>query len=373
MSENERITAADAPLPFLGPKGLLIFILAGIIVGMYYALTRQIETLQRSQRHLILTQKALEELPGRFQVVNAHEHLYKRAHLANYFKAAEATGVARTIFVASGGFTLLGDKSRKDDMFDENSREILAAAKEYPGKIIPFCSISPKDPRKLDLLKEYVALGAKGLKLYTGHTDFYEADKPFDAPDMLEIYAYCEQIGLPIIWHVSFNRFRSDFEKILDRFPRLKVIVPHFGVTFFRPDSPGFHYMNTMLEKYPNLYFDTSFGTRAILVQGLEIVSSHPEIFREFIVRHSDRIVFGTDMVVTGNQLKTPEWQEACIRACRDMLEKDNYHFFMAAKGSEYAYKSANNTYGELRGLALPNDVLKRIYETNIQKILGEN
>ncbi len=58
-----------------------------------------------------------------------------------------------------------------------------------------------------------------------------------------------------------------------------------------------------------------------------------------------------------------------CPRACRDVLEKDTYHFYMGAKGSPHADKKANNIYGAYRGLNLPDDILRKVYETNIDKL----
>ena len=74
-------------------------------------------------------------------------------------------------------------------------------------------------------------------------------------------------------------------------------------------------------------------------------------------------------MVITGNKEKTPEWIEAVLRACRDVLEKDIYYFYMGARGSPYADLRANNIYGVYRGLALDDAILKKVYETNIEKL----
>lgn len=302
-----------------------------------------------------------------FQVVNAHEHLFSRKYLDKYFKAAEDTGVVRTLFVASSEYTLMGAGHDQTKGNDANTEEVLAAAKEFPGKIIPFCTIHPSDPQKLEKIKQYVAEGAMGLKLYTGHGNFH--DQPLDAEDMLPVYAYCAETGLPICWHVNFDKYADEFARVMARFPKLVVIVPHFGVTFFRPHDRPFQEFQRLLDTYPNLYTDTSFGTRQILVQGIEAVSKDPDVFRAFIAKYSDRVLFGTDMVVTGNKEKTREWVAAVIRACREVLEKDTFSFPMGAKGSPYASPRSANTRGVFRGLALPDDVLRKIYETNIERI----
>lgn len=342
---------------------------AALIVSnllMYSRLTGEIERRRTRTRQVPAT---FEAGFRDFAVVNAHDHLFSRKYLDKYLRAAEETGVERTLFVASSEYTLMGAGHEQTKGNHENTMEILAAAAEHPGKIIPFCAVHPDDPQKLERLKTYVAQGARGLKLYTGHGNFYE--HPLDWERMEEIYGYCEETRLPICWHVNIPRYLDEFERVMRRHPTLVVIVPHFGVTFYRPRSRAFSEFQRLLDTYPNLYTDTSFGTRQILVAGLEVVSDNLDIFRAFFQKYSDRILFGTDMVVTGNKEKTQDWVTAVLRACRDVLEKDTYHFFMGAQGSPYAYGRAKNVYGAYRGLNLSDDILRKIYETNINKIFN--
>jgi predicted TIM-barrel fold metal-dependent hydrolase len=304
-----------------------------------------------------------------FDVINGHDHLYKREHLDAYLAAAEQTGITKTLFVASNEYTFLGKTGRKDALYDWSNEVILDAYREVPDRIIPFASVYPGDPDKLRKLESYVEQGAQGLKLYSGHSTYYE--QPLDDEEMAPIFAYCERIQLPVCWHVNFTLYAEQFERVMKRHPKLIVIVPHFGVTFYRPDTKPFREMQRLLDTYPTLYVDCSYGTRDFLVHGLEMVSKHTEIFSAFFEKYQDRIIFGTDMVVTGNPEKTAAWYAAVIRACRDVLEKERYHFFMAAEAHESAYQPAQNVYGELRGLALPDTILEKVYRTNLERVLA--
>jgi predicted TIM-barrel fold metal-dependent hydrolase len=303
-----------------------------------------------------------------YRITNGHDHLYMLKHLDKYLKAADQMDVVRTLFVASSEFTFAG-KGAKDKLNDWSSKEILTAAKQHPGKIIPFVTLHPDDPEKVELLKGYVAEGAMGLKLYTGHSNFY--DRALDADEMMPVYAFCEEIGLPIVWHINLDKYGDEFLRVMEKHPNLYVLLPHFGVGFWKPEGKVIKELEAMLERFPNLYVDTSFGTREILVGGLEKVSDNPEIFKDFYRKHQDRIVWGTDMVVTGNSEKTEAWIVSVIRACRDLHEKDHYTFWMGAQGSKYAYGRGENVYGEFRGLGLAPEILKKIYETNIDKLLA--
>ncbi len=304
-----------------------------------------------------------------FQVVNAHEHLFSRKYLNKYLAACQRTGVAKTLFVASSEFTLKGKGADQAKGNEENTEELLAAANEHPDAIIPFCTIYPGDPQKLEKIKEFVARGAKGLKLYNGHGNFHSS--PMDTEDMMPVYAYCAETGLPICWHVNYPNYKEEFIRILEKFPQLRAIVPHFGVTFFRPGSTDWNEFEQLFDRYPNLYTDTSFGTREILVSGLETVSRRPDIFKAFIRKHSDRVLFGTDMVITGNKEKTEDWIAAINTVCREVLEKDAYCFPLAAKGAKYATKDPDNERGVFRGLGLDDETLRKIYETNIQGVFA--
>jgi len=300
-----------------------------------------------------------------FAVVNAHDHLYREQDLERYFKAAERTGVVKTLFVASSKFTLMGNKHAPSEGNVENSLEMLRLAKKYPDKIIPFVTLHPDDDDKIGLLEQYRADGAMGLKLYTAHGAFY--DRSLLADEMLPVYAWCEANNFPICWHVNLTRYANEFTRVLLKYPKLRIIVPHFGQAYYRPGGKEMQTISKIMDMYPGVYTDTSFGTRKILVAGLESVSAKADVVKAFVEKYQDRILWGTDMVVTGNKEKTVEWQAAVLQACRDLLEKDVYYFSMAAADSPYSARGDANPDGKLRGLNLPDEVLKKIYETNIE------
>lgn len=374
--------AEDRPRSLFVPVAvvLLVAVLTG---GNAYLGTRLYEEQRRAANIAAVTPKAptvADLITSRenlfapslkdFRVVNAHDHLYRIQDFERYLPAADALGIAKTIFVASSEYTIKGKGGDKEKDNDVNSKEVLACAAKYPDKVVPFVTLTPKTPDKVALLQGYVAQGAKGLKLYTGHSDFH--DVPLDDPEMLPVYAWAEQEQFPIVWHVNLNNFQDELTRVLLKYPKLRVMIPHFGVGFFDTQGKILDRLGEILDTYPNVYVDTSFGTREILVSGMERVSMVPDVFKRFYEKHQDRILFGTDMVVTGNKEKTTEWISSVIRACRDMHEKPEYVFWMAAKGGAYADKNTNNIYGRLRGLALPPEILKKIYETNAEKFLAK-
>ena len=361
---------------------LLAIVLIGtnIVTWFYFTHQQRVDSAPEPAKPVAIAPKAdatalegvtIDVAPPRpeYSITNAHDHLYMLKHLPKYLKAADEMGIKRTIFVASSEFTFMGTSGDPEKLNDWSTEEILTASKNNPGKIVPFATLHPNDTDKVALLEDYVSRGVKGLKLYTGHSNFH--DRSLDVPEMEPVYAYCEKVGLPMLWHVNMAKYTGELFAVLKKHPTLTIIVPHFGVGFWQPDGRVMHDVATMLDTYPNVYVDTSFGTREILVGGLEKVNANVDFFKDFYEKYQDRIVWGTDMVVTGNREKTEAWVESVIRVCRDLHEKDQYVYWMAAKGSGYAYGRGSNTYGVLRGLNLPDSILKKIYETNIEKVLA--
>jgi hypothetical protein len=109
---------------------------------------------------------------------------------------------------------------------------------------------------------------------------------------------------------------------------------------------------------------DTSLGSRRILTGGLARISKHHDAIRQLLLDYPDRFVWGTDMVVTGNSEKSVEWFAEAIRANRNAMERDTYYTPLAARWSRY-WRKGMPASGKLHGLALPKDVLVKIYRDN--------
>jgi predicted TIM-barrel fold metal-dependent hydrolase len=293
--------------------------------------------------------------------VNVHEHLLYKGHLDNYLPAARAFGVEKTVIVASPQFTLFGKGQKGEPIMSENFAVILEAAKDHPDEIVPFFTVSPEDKELLARAKRHVAAGGKGIKLYTGHSNLH--DRPLDAPELMPLYAYLEDIGLPINWHVNLAKWHEEFDRVMSKHPKLNVMVPHYGVCFWRPEE-HMPIVARLMRKYPNLYVDTSLGTREILIDGLYRVAEHKPLFQQFFEEFQDRIVWGTDAVITGNLEKTPSWYAKVLAGTRDQLERDHFQFPLAEGYSRYFKKDRDPT-GVIEGLALPEPILKKVYKDN--------
>jgi len=280
-----------------------------------------------------------------------HEHLQGSGQVPKLLEAMDRQGISKTVLVGSPRATLFPSE-REFTRYDENNQELLRIAREHPGRFIVFVTIDPADSQKLDKLKAYIAQGARGLKLYSGHA-FYHL-LPLEDPGMSEVYEWCQEEGIPILFHVNPSRYIAEFENVLTQFPDLKVICPHFCLSVKNPLR-----LERLLDRYPNLYTDVSFGFPGYVKEALVRVSEDPQRYREMVEKYQDRFLFGTDMVVTEHEGKTADWLEGMIKAYRGFLEHGDYEFFLFPEEP-------------LRGLHLRPGLLDKIYTENFKGFLGE-
>ena len=217
----------------------------------------------------------------------------------------------------------------------------LAAAKEFPDRLIPFCSIDPRTSvvggvRGFEtVIRGYVDQGAKGFGEHKVGLDF-------DDPLMMQIYEVCEKIGIPLLFHMDSIRGKDRpglprLARALATFPKLTFIghgpgwwasisgdakAADFGGYPRRPVKPG-GAIDRLMDAFPNLYGELSAGS------GAGAISRDPAFGRQFLIRRQDRILFGTDYLEPGQRvpqfevlasLKLPADVERKI--CRGNAEK---------------------------------------------------
>lgn len=297
-------------------------------------------------------------------IINVHEHLMAPEHFPRYLAAARRHGIKRTVVVTSPEFTLFGKGDKSYRTMAANWKELKAAAARFPGEILPFAAVDPLDPDKLAHLEQMVAEGALGVKLYSGHSNLY--DRPLDDPSMMPVYAYLEDKQLPVNWHINLSKYGDELGRVLERHPNLNVMIPHYGVAFWAPET-ALPALMKLLRAHPSVYIDTSLGTREILIDGMFAIAEHTELFRQFFSEFQDRIVYGSDSVITGNKEKTTSWYHLVIAATRDHLETQTFVCPLAEGYAKYyrEKKRGHNPEGRVRGLALADDILRKVYETN--------
>lgn len=307
----------------------------------------------------------VKERRAGFHIINAHEHVQSEDNIPMLRNAMEDCQVEKMVILGTSDFTFYLDPDYGFTGYDENNETIVKISQEYPDEFAALVTMDPRDDDKLEKLKKYMEEGAAGVKLYNGHGSFYDLffNSPIDEPDMMEVYEYCEKEGIPILHHINTGRFLEEMEHICQEYPDLIQIIPHFMLS-----SGNLSRLTRLMDTYPNLYTDISFGHPDFLVAGFGRISNNYLAFREFMKKYQDRITYGTDLVVTTYMAKTRAYINDVHLAYMDLLEKDEFtlprsiYNMMSRDARERV--DQDRVY---RGLYLDDEALRMIYHDNAQ------
>jgi predicted TIM-barrel fold metal-dependent hydrolase len=207
-------------------------------------------------------------------------------------------------------------------------------------------------------LAEWQERGVVGYKIWVGVSP--AIDDPANEPTFTKM----EQIGMigasihisqpyprnckdPVKFWESINAW----ERILDRHPDLVVVNAHMLNLFYSDEQ--LEYLQYFLDTYPNVYLD-------IAARFKDFYSMSPEKIRNFFIKYSDRILFGTDISTQPQKGKYQEVAEAYDR-CFKMLETESVF--------TSAFFSPDVEGKTIQGISLPVDVLEKIYYKNAMKL----
>jgi predicted TIM-barrel fold metal-dependent hydrolase len=190
-------------------------------------------------------------------------------------------------------------------------KDVVAAVHRYPDRFIPFYAPDPRERDSLALLQGAVKyLGVRGcgeLKVRI----------MLDDPRALEMFHYCGEAGLPVIFHLDvplprgqFGRdpgywYCCDWENLARALERCsKTAFLGHAPGFWReisgdadadpagypqgPVTPGGRLWQYM-DAYPNLHCDLSAGS------ALYALSRDPAVGKQFLDKYQDRCIFGRD------------------------------------------------------------------------------
>jgi hypothetical protein len=146
-------------------------------------------------------------------------------------------------------------------------------------------------------------------------------------------------------------------ERMVELFPDLIWIGAHMG-----GDPEHADHLEALLERYPNLYFDTS----ATKWQVRE-VSAHRASIRDLLCRLPGRFLWGSDLV-TRHEL--PPEHYASRYWCQRTLWESDWEGRSPIADADYVAAPGEPATPPLLGLHLPPEVLSRIYYENARKLL---
>jgi hypothetical protein len=256
----------------------------------------------------------------------------------------------------------------------------------HPSRVATFCHVdwsllASDGPQALVAnLADSVAAGAAGVKVWKDlglHVE--DGDGALVLPDderLEPLWSSAGELGIPVWWHIAdpvafFDPVdeRNEFLELLDarpdwsfhggRFPTFDrlmqameaVVAAHPRTTFVAVHAGNYAenlgWVDRMLSTYPNLHIDIA----ARIAQ----LGRQPRATRELFLRHSDRVLFGTDEVPhTGSSYPT--------------------HFRFLETADECFPHSDDDPplFGRwpISGLHLPDDVLRQVYAGNVRRLV---
>lgn len=268
--------------------------------------------------------------------------------------------------------------------------------KKYPGRF--YTLVEPQWHRanepgyarmQADSIERDAKAGARGLKvlktlglyLRDGNGKLVTVDDPRFDPT----WEVCGALNLPVFMHVSdpeafflaTDRYNERFEELNNHpdwsfhgrdFPshmqlmeaRNRVIARHPKTTFillhWGNNAENQALVGEWLDKFPNAYVEM--GAR------IGELGRAPRTSRKFIDRYQDRCMFGTDAIPKGYNVPQQIFNDDLYKIYFRFLETEDEYFDYAP--APVPPQGRWNIYG----LGLPDNILRKIYHENIDRVM---
>ncbi len=255
-------------------------------------------------------------------------------------------------------------------------RDRFGPALGFNGPISKKTADEPDDAA-YQLLDRYLELGVEIIKFWAAPRG-RERGLFVDAPWRIEAARRARAAGIRLFMvHVAdpdawFRTVYADaakfgtkaqqyhgLERMLEMFPDVTWIGAHMGGDAEHPD-----HLQALLEKYPHLYLDTS----ATKWQVRE-VSARRDAVGGLLCRYPERFLFGSDLVTRHG---LPREHYVSRYWCQRMLWESAWEGLSPIADPDYVAAAGAPATPLLRGLALPGEVLQKVYWDNARRLLND-
>jgi uncharacterized protein len=215
-------------------------------------------------------------------------HLHLRKDPDSCFAHLQGCGVSNAVLL-----TRAADE-------EQAKKEIVKRPKVFVRSV----ATDPAAPDAGELIRKALQAGAVSV----GELKYHLA---LDSPEMHRVYAVCAEMNVPVMLHIQdfphfagelpYNTGYPQFDKVLRSYPKT-TFIGH-GDLFWAhisadvPTDRGYPsgpvkaggLTDKFLSDYPNMYADMSANS------GNNALSRDEDFSREFIVRHRNKLIFGSD------------------------------------------------------------------------------
>jgi uncharacterized protein len=224
-------------------------------------------------------------------VIDIHQH-------TNYIGRSDAELIAHQRDMGVSVTVLLPAGSKYGLAAGAGGNEtVVAIARQYPKEYRFFANELPDIPEARPVIEQFLKRGAIGI----GEQKF-----PVDAdsPHIDLVAEIAREYGVPVLMHFEHGNYNlgiDRFARVLKRHPRVSFIGHaqtwwgnidrnHKQTEMYpkTPVTPG-GITDRLLSDYPNMYGDMSAGS------GLNSMLRDEDHAREFLKRHQDKLLFGSD------------------------------------------------------------------------------
>jgi predicted TIM-barrel fold metal-dependent hydrolase len=224
-------------------------------------------------------------------IIDIHQHThYSGRSDADLIAHQRTMGIAKTVLLPAGS-----QHGLEADAWGNDS--CLALVKQYPKAYAFFANELPDIEDTRTVLEKYLKLGAIGI----GEQKYFVDS---DSRHIELIATIAQAYHVPVLLHFQHGKYNMNFarfHKILEEFPRVNFIghAQTWWGNIDRDHDQQVMYPKTKvtaggwsdrwLSDYANMFGDLSAGS------GLNALARDEDHAREFLKRHQDKLLYGSD------------------------------------------------------------------------------
>jgi len=224
-------------------------------------------------------------------VIDIHQHTNYSGRTDDQLLAHQRTmGITKTVLLPAGSKYGLAAGAGGNDT-------VLAIARAYPKQYFFFANELPDIPETKSVIEKYLKLGAIGI----GEQKF---NVQSDSRPMQLIAEIARDYKVPVLMHFQHDTYNLGIERfhtMLKKYPTVNFIghaQTWWGNIDKNHDQPVMYpkgrvtpggITDRLLSDYGNMYGDLSAGS------GLNALLRDEEHAREFLKRHQNKLLYGSD------------------------------------------------------------------------------